>query len=147
MRGADVARADTIPDRIIPALGQVSENSSEVPVSKESWNVLQERVAGSYFANDPGGVRPHVSGVIGASAFARGGEGLTGEAAGDDVNSAAPGPAVEGPHVIKDLEGFEVSVPLPGPDDFLPVWVVLDSADGSPSEKDGGEESTSCAGE
>jgi hypothetical protein len=45
------------PSRIVPCLGQVSENSSQPPRSK-SWRVFHERELGSYFANDPGHFHP-----------------------------------------------------------------------------------------
>src|SRR5690606_41646964 len=51
VRGANGASRYAVPFRVIPALGQVSENSSE-PQGKVPWDVLQEDVAGSYVAND-----------------------------------------------------------------------------------------------
>lgn len=49
-----------IPDDMVPALGQVSEYSSKIPVGKESWDVFQEDDGGSHLANDPGGVGPEI---------------------------------------------------------------------------------------
>jgi hypothetical protein len=50
VRSADVGSANATPRRVIPQRGQVSQDlgkrSSSVD-SKETWDVLQERVAGS----------------------------------------------------------------------------------------------------
>ena len=51
VRGTKGTRRQTIPFRIVPALGQVSENTSHVRVSKQTWNVLHEDVSGSKCAN------------------------------------------------------------------------------------------------
>jgi len=52
VRGADGLRWDTVPFRIVPALGQRPENSGESPRT-ESWHVLHDDVLGSKIANDP----------------------------------------------------------------------------------------------
>jgi len=52
VRGADGGSGNTVPLRIIPALGQRPENGIQSP-SKESWYVFQDDVARSYQANDP----------------------------------------------------------------------------------------------
>jgi hypothetical protein len=46
VRGADGGSWDTIPDRIIPERGQVSENSSH-PETKQAWDVLHDDEARS----------------------------------------------------------------------------------------------------
>ncbi len=51
VRGANGGSWYAVPLRVIPALGQVSENSSE-PQGKVPWDVFQQDVAGSYCAND-----------------------------------------------------------------------------------------------
>lgn len=112
VRGADGRRGNAVPDDTIPDLGQVSENASKVPVSKESWDVLQERVSGSYLAKDPGGVGPHVALVVFSSPGSGGREGLTGESARDEIHRATPGSTAEGPDVIPDREQGEHAVPL-----------------------------------
>lgn len=47
VRGTNGRRGDAIPFRIVPALGQVSENTGHASSSKEPWDVLQQCVAGS----------------------------------------------------------------------------------------------------
>src|SRR5688572_20428858 len=77
-----------VPNRVVPAIGQVSENSSKSPV-KQSWNVFHEHVSGSKVANDSSELRPQAAplaieaGVVGIG----GADVLTGEPAGDEIDS------------------------------------------------------------
>jgi hypothetical protein len=57
VRGAKGASRKALPLRVIPARGQVSENSSK-PSSKEPWHILQKRVSGSKVANESRVVGP-----------------------------------------------------------------------------------------
>jgi hypothetical protein len=47
MRGTEGGRGDTVPFRIVPERGQVPKNLGHSRSSKEPWDVLQEREAGS----------------------------------------------------------------------------------------------------
>jgi hypothetical protein len=80
MDGSDFRSRKSVPDRIIPALGQVSEYSAKVPVSKEPWDVLQEDVAGFQLANGTDGLGPHVALVVLSSVLSGNGPRLTREA-------------------------------------------------------------------
>ena len=124
-----MGRCDAIPDDTIPERGQVPENSPEIPGRKETWHVLQERVARSYVANDPSGIGPHVSRVGTSEALSGKGEGWTGEATTDDVNAPSPGLAVEGADVLKYGKPGEYPVSLALGDDSLPVGLELDGSD------------------
>jgi hypothetical protein len=46
VRGTDGGSRDAVPFRVVPELGQISENSSE-PQGKVPWHVLQQRPSGS----------------------------------------------------------------------------------------------------
>jgi len=46
VRGADGTSGDTIPRRIVPERGKVSENSAH-PETKQAWDVLHDDEAGS----------------------------------------------------------------------------------------------------
>jgi hypothetical protein len=105
-------------------------------VSHETWDVFQEREAGSYLTNDPDGVGPHVSLVGFSEPLSSNAERLTRESGADDIDPPSPLPPVEGPHVVMDGEGLEDSVPLTLFKHSSPIRVRLDGADGSPSEKD-----------
>lgn len=114
VRGADVARSQHIPRRIIPERGQLTEHDAE-SANSEVWAILHERVSGSNFANDASELRPETAALAGdPGAFARARDVLAGEPARDDVDMPAPGPAIEGADVIPDGKGREESVPLSG---------------------------------
>lgn len=145
MRRADVARSEHAPLRIEPCLGQLSENGPEVPVSKETWHVLQEREARSYSANDPNRLGPEVPLVVSSELLSGRAERLAGKSAGDDIDAASPRRAVERADVIVDLEGGEDPVSLSGEEHGAAVGVLLDGADRSPSEQHGSIETAACA--
>lgn len=146
VRGADGTRRDTVPFDIVPERGQVPEYGSEVVVSKESTDVLQERVAGSNLAKDAGRPRPAVPFVVGPALATGAGKGLTGEAASDDIHAATPGSSVEGAGVIPDREQGEQTVPLATEEHFPVIREDFHTADGAPAEEGGAEESATSAG-
>lgn len=57
VRGANGCRRNAVPLRVIPARGQVSENSLKPP-NKERCHVLNKHVPGSNLPNDPGVLSP-----------------------------------------------------------------------------------------
>ena len=70
MRRATVGRRYAIPSTVIPERGQFSENGSDVFVSKEIWDVLQEEVFRSNCANNSEEFGEQVSVVVSASVLA-----------------------------------------------------------------------------
>ena len=121
VRSADLGRAEHRPFRIVPRCGQVPEYVSESP-SKETWNVLQDDVAGSsqQNASDDGG--PQVPWVIGAEAPADDAEWLAGKSRGDDVawgGSECPGIVMD-----RDLR-------VADPEDMSAKGIDLAELDGS----------------
>lgn len=90
MRGADGARRDAIPLRVVPERGQVTDDFSEggSPVGgEEVADVLHEDVARSKIANGPSEVRPEPARVV-LGLFETGdGDGLTGEPPGENIDS------------------------------------------------------------
>lgn len=57
MRGTDGGSRYAVPLRVIPDIGQVSQNSVNPP-NKELWDVFHDDEAGSNFANKTGELRP-----------------------------------------------------------------------------------------
>jgi hypothetical protein len=55
----------------MPQLDQVPEDSSEIPMrlSKEPWDVFQERLSGSYFLEDAEGFRPEIARIVARESF------------------------------------------------------------------------------
>jgi hypothetical protein len=86
VRGANGRSRYAIPFRVIPARGQVSENSPESS-SKESWDVLHDDVSGSKFANESSVLGPKTRACpVDPCSLACVGEVLAGEAAAEDVD-------------------------------------------------------------
>jgi hypothetical protein len=86
VRGANGCCWDTIPDRIIPARGQVSENVSQ-PETKQAWYVLHDDIEGSNFANEAGILAPEARALtLKASALSSEADVLTREPATYDVD-------------------------------------------------------------
>lgn len=140
-------RRESCPLRIEPEVGKRSENAVEPPVS-ESWAVLHEDVARSHLANDavhlPPEPRPLAIETITAT---RDRDVLAGEAAGNNIDSPAPGVPVEGVDVVVDLEAVGVEQAGTSGEDVSPVGLGLDGADGAPSEEVAAEQSPTGSGE
>lgn len=89
VRSPNAGSRYTIPFRIIPALGQVSENfthRSPFICVKEAWDVFHEDESRSYHANDSCELRPEPPFVRLTFLFACATDGLAGEASADEVN-------------------------------------------------------------
>ena len=144
MGGANVVRSQHAPFRIVPRLGQVPENGSPVFVSKQTWDVLQERESRSNCAKDSERGGPHVAGVVGSELLAGNGEGLAGESSRDNINHAAIASGVassdEVSNVPEDGGGIQKTVGDSGFEDLLAVGVDFDISERSPSEKVFGRE-------
>jgi hypothetical protein len=147
VRGAHVVSAQHCPARVIPERGKLSENGSEVRLSKESWDVLQEHVAGSYLANNAAGVRPEVAVVGCPGAWTCGTPGLARKARMDNVHAAMPGRPGKVAYVVPDREGGQEAVPLALHEHTLTVGVDLDGADRNVSHQEATEEAAAAAGE
>ena len=130
-----MVRSEHAPVHIEPHRGQVSENGSKSPAN-ESWAVLHEDESRCHLANDPRHLPPESApGPVDSSALSGDADVLTGKPSRNHVNTASPWASVEGANVIPDRERGEASVVLPG-DQYVPcVGVVLDGADGAPSEE------------
>ena len=143
----NVVGSQHCPVRIEPRCGQITEDSPEILVPKKARDVFQECETGSYFANDPDGVGPHVAGVVGAALLSGDAEGLAREARRDDIHDSTPGASVEIPHVRPDRERIEQAVRLAREEYRLPVGIVLDGADCSPAKQAGAEQAATGTGE
>jgi hypothetical protein len=85
VRGTKRGRWKTLPFRIEPEGGQIPENVAHSS-SKEPWDVLHEDVSGSKYANDAGELGPEPA-FVGLGKLLPGlADGLTGEAAADEID-------------------------------------------------------------
>jgi hypothetical protein len=86
MRGTNVRSSYSVPFRVIPERGKVTENGSHSS-SKERCDVLHDDIAGSYFANDPSKLVPKTGPSTGeASTFSSDADVLAWESAADEVD-------------------------------------------------------------
>jgi hypothetical protein len=103
LAGTHGVSADTIPLRIIPERGKVSENDSE-PTSSEGCNILHEYEAGSKLANEASKLRPEAAPLAGdANSLPCLANVLAGEASADCINGNSIGSQAVGAklsHVI-----------------------------------------------
>ena len=86
-------------------------------------DVFEEDPFWGAFADDTGDVGPEVAGIIGATAFACGAEGLTGVSRKDDVEGAAKGPGFEAAQIVPDRGLGEIPGALGGDEDG--TWPIL----------------------
>jgi hypothetical protein len=84
--------------------------SSKVFVSNETWDVLQECVSRSYFANDSDGIRPTISFIGFPRPFSSDRERLAGESPENDVNHSLIRRCIKGSDVIPDWSIVNKSV-------------------------------------
>lgn len=134
VRRADLGRAEHVPLRIVPEIGQRPENGSEgVSLSRgeDSSHVLQEDVAGSYFAKDSSDIFPEPSLVGRAASLSGIAEWLTGESGRDDIHLAAPRAAIEGLEVVPDRRSIQGLVFHPRHERGRRVGLPLDVTHGS----------------
>ena len=80
-------------------------------------DVFEEHPLGATFGDDAGDLGPEVAGIIGATAFACGTEGLTGISGEDDVEGPAERPGIETAKIVPDRGRGEVSCALGGDED------------------------------
>jgi hypothetical protein len=132
---AGVFSGHNSPSRIIPHLGQVSENASK-PSRSEHWRIFHERESWLYFANDSRHFHPESGALTFESGtFSCTADVLTGKAARYDVNNSAPWSTVKSSNVVPYRESRQASVVLPSHEDPSCVVVEFDCADASPPEQ------------
>lgn len=122
------------PRTVIPQRGKVAKDSHAASKS-ECWRVFHEDVGRSYVANDADLFAPESAFfMVQPGAVAGDADAFAGEAAGNEVDESAPGPAVEGADVIPDGEAGEDAVALALEERPAAIVIKLDSTDGGISE-------------
>src|SRR5437762_595410 len=103
MRGADLGCAIHTPARIVPEVGQDSEDLPPrfgVLSSKQAGNVLKKDESRLRLLDNSSDVRPEPAGIPEPASLARHRDGLTGEARSDNIHDSTPRSAVEGSQII-----------------------------------------------
>jgi hypothetical protein len=104
-------------------------------VSKQTWDVFQQRESWSHFAYDADGFRPEVSVVVFSLSLSCNAEGLAREARSNDIHASTPRLAVECSDVIPYRERFQMPFFLSSHKDFNAIRVDLNRTDCSPSKQ------------
>ena len=87
------------------------------PEGDVAGDVFQKDPLGVAFTDDSGDLGPEVAGIIGATAFASGAEGLAGISGEDDVEGAAKGTGIKAAKIIPDRGRGEVACALGSDED------------------------------
>ena len=116
VRRADFCRAEQTRRRRVAHAPKLSQDGFEAE-SDVTGDVLEEYPFGAAFGNDPGNLRPEVSGISSSATFASGAEGLAGVSGEDDVAGAAEDPGIEAAEIIPDRGRRKIPGALGGDDD------------------------------
>jgi hypothetical protein len=146
VRRSDLGCRYNLPLRIEPALGQISEDDSEISSGHKPWDVFQESVAWSHLANDADRLRPEIAIVAPSELPAGLRERLAREACSDDIHEATPLSPVEGSDVVPDREQVQHAVSLPAQEHLSAVRLFFHGGNATPSEEPGPEEAPTSSG-
>ena len=116
VRRADFCRREQARRRRVAQSPKLSQDGFK-PEGDVTRYVFEEHPLGVAFTDDPGDIRPEVAGIIGATAFACGTEGLTGISGEDDVEGATEGAGIETAQIVPDRGRGEISGTLGGDED------------------------------
>lgn len=125
---------------------KVTEDRPEVSKSKQSWDVLQEREACSYFAKNPCDLGPEVPFVLVSPSLSGLGEWLAREPARNEIHESTPRATIEGSSVVPHREQREVTVRLPPQEDFSAVRVDLNCGEYAMAKEYGSKDPATSAG-
>ena len=130
VRGASRDSGDNIPFRIEPESGKVGEDVDE-SLADESRDVLQQDPSGSHVSDDATDRWPEPTVVVHTKALARRRERLAREAGSDEIHSAAPRLAVEGPDVRPDRSVIQARLRHPLHENGCCIAIAFDVTHGS----------------
>ena len=116
VRRADFCRAEQTRRRRVAHSPKLSQDGFK-PEGDVTGNIFEEHPFRVAFADDPCDLGPEVTGIVGATAFASGAEGLAGISGEDGIEGAAEGPGIEAAQIIPDRGWGEVSCALGGDKD------------------------------
>lgn len=116
VRRANFCRREQTRRRRVAHCPKLSQDGFEAEGDVTGY-VFEEHPFWAAFADDAGDIWPKVAGIIGATAFASGTEGLAGISGEDDVKGTAERSRIEAAEIIPDRGRCEVSCALGGDED------------------------------
>ncbi len=125
VRRANFCRAEQTRRRRVAQSPKLSQDGFKAEGDVTRY-VFAEDPLGAAFAEDAGDFGPEVAGIIGATAFASGAEGLAGISGEDDVEGAAKGSGIETAEIIPDGGWREIPSALGGDEDSTRPVLPLD---------------------
>ena len=111
VRRADFCRAEQARRRRVAHAPKLSQDRFKAE-GNVTGDVFEEDPCGAALADDAGDLGPEVAGIIGATAFASGAEGLAGISGEDDVEGAAKGTGIEAAQIVPDWGRCEIPCAL-----------------------------------
>jgi hypothetical protein len=129
VRRADFCRREQTRRRRVAQCPKLSQHGFKAE-GDVTGDVFEEHPFGGTFPDDAGDLGPEVAGIIGATAFASGTEGLAGISGEDDVEGTAERPGIEAAEIIPDRGRGEVPGALGGDEDGLGPALPLDKGAG-----------------
>ena len=128
VRRADFCRREQARRRRVAQSPKLSQDGFKAEGDVTGY-VFEKDPLGAAFADDACDLGPEVPGVVGATAFASGTEGLAGISGEDDVEGAAKGPSIEAAQIVPDRSLGEIPAALGGDEDRS--WPVLPLDEGA----------------
>jgi hypothetical protein len=116
MRRANFCRREQARRRRVAHAPKLSQDGFEAE-GDVTGDVFQEDPFGAAFPDDTGDLGPKVPGIVGATAFASGAEGLAGISGECDVESPAEDLGIEAAQIIPDWGWGEIPGALGGDED------------------------------
>ena len=129
VRRADFCRAEQARRRREAHAPKLSEDGFKAE-GDVTGHVFQEDPFGGTFPDDAGDLGPEVAGIIGATAFASGAEGLAGISGEDDVEGTAEDPGIEAAQIVPDWRRGEIPGALGGDENGAGPVLPLDKGAG-----------------
>ncbi|MDP3229728.1 MAG: hypothetical protein Q8N13_17410 [Acidovorax sp.] len=129
VRRADFCRREQTRRRRVAHCPKLSQDGFEAEGDVTGY-VFKKDPSGAAFPDDTSDVGPEVAGIIGATAFASGAEGLAGISGEDDVEGAAKGTGIKAAKIIPDRGRGEVACALGRDEDSSGPILPLDEGAG-----------------
>ena len=116
VRRTDFCRAEQARRRRVAHAPKLSQDGLKAEGDVPS-DIFEEDPFRGAFPDDAGDFGPEVAGIVSATAFASGAEGLAGISGEDDVESAAERAGIKAAQVVPDWGWGEISCALGGDED------------------------------